>query len=147
LIKGRFLNLPYNSLRLNMSLTTYLTDRYSVIYNALGWTGFDSIIEDTLELYGVDTEAEATNETKLHRLADYALWSQAKTDVTLDYDFSADGARYSRSQMFKMVDENLSEAFSNALPYLPDLQVDTTTVTIDNDPYDYNESRDNLGNL
>lgn len=129
-----------------MTLTTYLTDRYSTIYSALGWTEYTSIIEDTLELYGVDLEAEATDLTKLHRLADYSVWKQALTDVSLDNDFSADGASYSRSQMHKMILENLSKAEEEALDYLPSSQVKVTEVNSRN-PYDYNYDRDVYGNL
>jgi hypothetical protein len=110
-----------------MALSDYLSGRYATIYSVLGWSdSYAAIIEDALELYGADTESEATDLTKLHRLADYALWKQARATVSLDYDYSGDGASDKRSQMAAQVKENLRLAYVDALAYIPGLQIEAT---------------------
>ena len=87
----------------------------------MGWSDsvqLVTITEKTLELYGVATEAEATDTRKLHAIADVAVWRQALNDVSLDYNFSADGASYSRSQQADMIRKNLNDAIADAIAYL-----------------------------
>ena len=95
----------------------------------------------------MDLEAEAIDLNKLHKLAVYSVWKQALYDVSLDHDFSADGASYSRSQMHTIILENLNSALNEAIPYLPIYEIDVAEITVDNDPYDFYEDRDNLGNF
>jgi hypothetical protein len=105
-----------------MALTDYITANFLQIKTQLGWSDslqIDAITDKTLEMYGVATEVLATDTTKLHALADVAVWRQALHDVSLDYNFSADGASYSRSQQADMIRDNLQEAQLNALSYMP----------------------------
>ena len=109
-----------------MALSDYITANFRQVKTQLGW--YDSlqviaITDKTLEMYGVATEAEATDSKKLHALADIAVWRQALADVSLDYNFSADGASYSRSQQADMIRKNLDEATNNALVYLPNYSI------------------------
>lgn len=103
-----------------MDLADYITSNFAQIKSQLGW--FDSlqlatITEKTLEMYGVATEAEATDARKLHAIADVAVWRQALNDVSLDYNFSADGASYSRNQQAEMIRNNLNNAITDAVAY------------------------------
>ena len=103
-----------------MTLTAYISDNFPTIKSQLGWndsTQIVTIIEKTLEFYGVATEALATDTTKLHALADVAVWRQALNDIALDYNFSADGASFSRSQAVTAIRDNLIEAESKAIVY------------------------------
>lgn len=105
-----------------MTLAAYITSNFAQVKSQLGWSDslqITAITEKALEWYGVDTEAEATNTKKLNALADVAVWRQALNDVSLDYNFSADGASYSRSQQADMIRKNLDTAESAALVYLP----------------------------
>lgn len=131
-----------------MTLNTYLTDRYTAIGNQLGWTSddFNVIVEDTLETIGVSSEAEETNLIKLHAIAIYLLWKKALETVTLDFNFSADGASYSRSDMHSQILKNLEIAESEALAYMPYYQVEMGTLTYIEDPYSYSSERDEAGN-
>lgn len=109
-----------------MALADYITSNFGQIKSQLGWSDslqISAITEKTLEMYGVDTEAEATDSRKLHALADVAVWRQALHDVSLDYNFSADGASYSRSQQADMIRENLQAAETAALVYLPNYSI------------------------
>ena len=83
-------------------------------------------------MYGVSTEAEATDLTKLHALADVAVWRQALNDISLDYNWSADGASFSRSQAVTAIRENLMRAESAAMAYNPAYNI--TVHTLDNNP-------------
>ena len=103
-----------------MALADYITDNFGQIKSQLGWSDsvqLVTITEKTLELYGVATEAEATDTRKLHAIADVAVWRQALADVSLDYNFSADGASYSRSQQADMIRKNLNDAITEAVAY------------------------------
>lgn len=105
-----------------MTLAEYITANFRQIKTQLSWSDsleISAITEKTLELYGVATEAEATNTTKLHALADVAVWRQALIDVSMDYDFSADAASYKRSQQADMIRENLQTAENDAIVYMP----------------------------
>ena len=105
-----------------MTLAAYITSNFGQVKTQLGWSDslqITAITDKALEWYGVSTEAEATNTKKLNALADVAVWRQALNDVSLDYNFSADGASYSRSQQADMIRKNLDTAESAALVYLP----------------------------
>lgn len=109
-----------------MTLAAYITSNFGQVKTQLGWSDslqISAITDKTLEWYGVDTEAEATNTKKLHAIADLAVWRQALNDVSLDYNFSADGASYSRSQQADMIRENLQAAETAALVYLPNYSI------------------------
>lgn len=131
-----------------MTLKTYLTDRYTSIGNQLGWDSddFDLIVTDTLETLGASSEAEETNVIKLHAIAIYLLWKKALETVSLDYDFSADGASYKRSDLHSQVLKNLEIAESEAMVYLPYYQAEIGTITDTGDPYSYSSERDEAGN-
>ena len=104
-----------------MALADYITSNFGQVKTQLGWSDslqLSAITDKTLEMYGVATEAEATNTKKLHAIADIAVWRQALADVSLDYNFSADGANYSRSQQADIIRKNLDEAINNAVVYL-----------------------------
>jgi len=109
-----------------MTIATYITAHFLSVKTQLGWSDslqIDAIAEKTLEMYGVATEAEATDTTKLHALADIAVWRQALNDVSLDYNFAADGASYSRSQQHAMIQKNLDTAIGDAMAYLPNYSI------------------------
>lgn len=109
-----------------MALSDYITANFLSIKTQLGWSDslqIDAITDKTLEFYGVATEAEATDTTKLHALADVAVYRQALNDVMLDYDFSADAASYKRSQQADMIRENLDAAVTSAIVYMPNYSI------------------------
>lgn len=109
-----------------MTLTAYISDNFPQIKSQLGWsdsTQIATIIAKAVEMYGAADESSATDLTKLHALADVAVWRQALNDIALDYGFSADAASYSRNQAVDQVRENLREAESAALVYMPNYQM------------------------
>lgn len=113
-----------------MALADYITANFLSIKTQLAWSDslqIDAITDKALELYGVATEVEATDSKKLHALADVAVWRQALNDVSLDYNFSADNASYSRSQQAEIIRENLAEAVTSALVYMPNYSITYST--------------------
>ena len=120
-----------------MTLATYITDNFGQVKSQLGWSDslqIATITDKALELYGVATEALATDTAKLHALADVAVWRQALADVSLDYNFSADGASYSRSQQADMMRKNLDAAYDAAIVYMSNYQIG---VSSDPDHHDW----------
>ena len=119
----------------DLGLLDYINENFPTIKTQLGWTdgaNIATIITKTLEMYGVSTEAEATDLTKLHALADVAVWRQALNDIALDYNWSADGASFSRSQAVTAIRENLMYAESVAMAYNPAYNI--TVHAMDNNP-------------
>lgn len=119
----------------DLGLLDYINENFPTIKTQLGWTdgvNIATIITKTLEMYGVSTEAEATDLTKLHALADVAVWRQALNDISLDYNWSADGASYSRSQAVTAIRDNLMRAESVAIAYSPAYNI--VVHTLDNNP-------------
>ena len=125
-----------------MTLKTYLQERFTSISSQLSWadSDYEVVVEDALELYAVDSENLATDTNKLHKLGKLAFWSKVLDTVSLDYSFSADGAKYDRNQMFEMANKKFEQAFSEAIPYLASYTIETGTISIEHDPYiDYPE--------
>lgn len=108
-----------------MTLETYIDNTYSQVKSQLGWDSTDltTIIAKALQLYGVDTEADATDDEKAEKLTDYCVWKQALADISLDYAFSADGRSYHRDQAVQQVRDNVNEAYRMALSYMPEYQI------------------------
>jgi hypothetical protein len=109
-----------------MALADYISDNFPTIKAQLNWSDsvtLPVIVDKALELYGVATELLATDLVKLHSVADVAVWRQALNDISLDYNWSADGASFSRSQAVDAIRKNLDDALSKAIVYLPYYQM------------------------
>jgi len=108
-----------------MSLATYISGTYGQLISQLGWTTqINTIISKALQLYGVETEAEATDGEKLEKIADYVVWKQALNDISLDYSFTeANVGTYNRNQAVENIRSNMSAAYAAAMPYLSDFQI------------------------
>jgi hypothetical protein len=120
-------------------LANYLHSVLGGLASQLGWTieadSYDFIISETLEKYGVDTETLATDTKKLHALGKVELWKAVLTEVTFDYSFSADGASYSRNQMYEMCSRNYITALTEALAYDVNYQIETGNFSTEHNPY------------
>ena len=109
-----------------MTLANYISDNFPTIKAQLNWSDsvtLPIIVDKALEIYGVSSELLATDSLKLHAVADVAVWRQALNDISLDYNFSADGASFSRSQAVDAIRKNLDDALSKAIVYLPYYQM------------------------
>lgn len=119
----------------------YLQRKLGSLATALNWTSskqsFDEIIIDTLNALGVSNieDVQEAEIPKLRALGVVFLWRAVKGEVSGDYDFSADGASYSRSQVFGHAERMLTQAESDAAQYLDLLTVKSARVTYHRDPY------------
>jgi hypothetical protein len=123
-----------------MSLLTYMQSYLGNLESLLGWTStsYDFPIAETLEKYGVALEADATDLKKLHAIGKVELWRAALRSVSFNYNFSADGASFSRSQIFDMVQKNYLDALTDAMVYLPEYQIEIGQITTTQEnPYEF----------
>jgi len=92
---------------------------------------------DVLFDYGITDAADATDMIKIRALARYHAWKTALTEVSLDYNFSDAGAKYDRGQMFDHVEKQLLKFKKDALLYLSDYQIESSTIDWKADPYEF----------
>lgn len=103
---------------------------------------FDEAVNSVLLAYGqtdISQISGSSNIMKLRLLARVEAWRLALATVSGDFDFEADGGRYSRSQMHKQIKSNLTQAESDAMAYLPDYQVSAQDIVWTQDPYQWRE--------
>jgi hypothetical protein len=95
-------------------------------------------VENTLLAYGADDIATISGTEsirKLRALASVCAWRYAVTNFAALYDFSADGASYSRSQLFAQAKESLDLAEDQAVPYAASYAAKIVPVDHKHDPY------------
>jgi len=99
---------------------------------------YGEAVNDALLEYGETTIASITgtaNLQKLRALARVAAWQYVINNFAALYDFSADGASYNRSQLFKNAQESLKLAEQAALPYSSNYSAKIVAVDHKHDPY------------
>lgn len=124
-----------------MSLNNYLDDYLGTIADYLGWTtsgsSYDAIISDTLEAYGVASEALAADTKKLHVIARYLAWKSVCVNTVGDYDYEADGGIFSRSQVYSMAEKMMFDCYAEASVYLDANQIEEGEFNTEQDPYQF----------
>jgi hypothetical protein len=121
-----------------ITLASFMLAALSSVATAMGWTALADVqeaINDTLLAYGVTDIIQATDIKKLRALAKVAVWQQVAAATAGDYDFSADGGSYSRSQLHEMAVDALGLAQTAASVYDTDYQMGLVRVEWKNDPY------------
>ena len=129
-----------------MALPTIYTDAtlksYMLAYlgasgTTLGLTvdSFAESINDVLLAYGVTTLALATDVAKVRALARVAAVQTAQTVAATWYDFTADGASFSRSQVVKALASLLTLAESEAMSYSATYTIGVGSMSYPADPY------------
>lgn len=101
---------------------------------------YEEVINDTLIAYGNVTDVdEATDVGKLRAIGRYYLWEQMLATAVPEIDYKADGAQFSRDQIFQHIQQMRDQAYLAAMPHLDDMvySVDVTGVSR-NDAYTYN---------
>lgn len=121
------------------TLAAFMHSTLRDVATALGWSvaagDYDEAVTDTLIAYDENDIADATDIQKLRALARVAVWQSVVDATTGDYDFSADGGNYSRSQLHAQAVARLAQAQQQASAYIDDLVVGTATITHHNDPW------------
>jgi len=108
-------------MNLNDYLIAYLGDlvtTFSVSASALSF-----IVSETLVDYDVDSEEDATDLVKLHRLGIMETWKYLMMKQTANFDYSADGASFKTSQLYDMCAKQYSLAMSDCYSYLPEYEI------------------------
>jgi hypothetical protein len=103
---------------------------------------FDEAVNSALLTYGQTDISQITgsdNIAKLRTLARLEAWRVALASAAGDFDFEADGGRYSRGQIHTRIVDNLARAEIDALVYLPGYQVGAQAITWTQDPYQWRE--------
>lgn len=134
------------------TLADYMHTALGAVASAMAYTSpasYSEAVNEALLGYGVDDIATISgreNIRKLRALARVQAWKQVIADVTGDYDFSADGGQYSRSQVHKMALEALALAENEALALgaIPGYVVGIDAVKHIHDPYQYIEDEDRI---
>lgn len=103
---------------------------------------YQNAVDEALLNYGADAIADVSgreNIRKLRALARVQVWRQVIAAVTGDFDFSADGGRYDRSQVHEMALKSLAIAEQEAMELgaLPGYVVGVDAVQHIHDPYRY----------
>jgi hypothetical protein len=108
----------------------------------LGWTvdggDYDEALNETLLAYGqtdITLISGDDNLRKLRALGRVEVWRAVMADVSLDYDFKADGGDYRRSQMYEQARDQFHRALDEAMQYLPEYAIDVGTFEDAYDPY------------
>lgn len=129
-----------------MALSTYLITNLGEMATFLGWTTASTeitqIIEDTLEILSLDDESDSTDAVALKAVARYIAWSFVVNNLSVDYDFKADGADVKRNQMFKAAQANLSMNKISASPYMDISQIIIGELSYTEDPYEEDDIED-----
>lgn len=118
---------------------TYLHQSLGHTAEALGWStagnDYDLIVEETLLAMGVSDIDEVTDIRQIRALGQLHLWQAVANAVAGDYDFSADGASYSRSQLIQHAQQRLESARTAAMEWDPAYSAVVGEVTYHRDPY------------
>lgn len=95
--------------------------------NQLGWDASNEnitfVVNETVRLYGVDTEAQATDLDKAYAILEYALWKQVHNVISTYIDYSADGESFKMSQSAEVVEKKMLRAKMEATAYLSQYKV------------------------
>ena len=135
------------------TLADWLMDRLrGRLSEYLGWSvaagSFDDVIEATLIAYGVAeiTEIPATVDgiRKLRAIALAELWTAVLEALTVEIDHSADGASFSRSQLYSQAQGQLDRAWFLAAAYgwSSGSSAVIDRVTDAQDPYTWNNTQE-----
>lgn len=101
--------------------TDYVLGWLGGISGSVGWdiNAMQLVVDDAVELINASDEASASGMTGFNALLRYAAARRILREASMDFDYSADGESYHRSQVSKQVAEFLvADALTDALPYL-----------------------------
>lgn len=118
----------------------YLEDVLANMAVMLGWTqagnSFDEVINETLLAMGQTDIANVTDIRAIRAIGRLKAWQAVAMALASDYDFSADGASYSRSQAFEHAKAMINEAHLEAAEFDALYSAIVEDVTYTEDPYE-----------
>lgn len=98
-----------------MALADDLIVELGAVAGVLGWTSATAQITRAISKATAKANGDADG---LVAIAELYAWQYAANDLATKYDFSAETATYSRSQMHEMVQTALNAARAEAAQYL-----------------------------
>ncbi len=119
------------------------------VAEALNWgvgaASYDEVVNESLLEYGVDDIATITGNPSLKKfraIGKVKAWEAVVTQTAADFNFSADGGKYDRSQIHEMAMKNLALAQAAAADYLGEYRVGIDRIDHYHDPYTYRDEND-----
>ena len=94
-------------------------------------------VNDVAAACGVTDVSQAADVMKLRAVAKVQALRVAQQVAAGWYDFSADGGDFKRSQVNKQIETLLSMAYADGLAYAGSYAIETGTVRVANDPYQF----------
>lgn len=105
--------------------TDYVQGYVGNVSGTLAWRQdtLDFIVAETLDLYGVSTEAEATDTTKAKAILRFKTMERILMDYSTSHDYAADGESFSLNQVPTRFMEMWKLAKRDVQPYLPNTKI------------------------
>ena len=103
-------------------INSFIGSRLSAIATgsfSFSQTELDFIETEALELYGVNSAAEATDDYKIHTLLKLKTLERMWIEVSDAIDHKTDGESFSNSQFASTIEKMYKTAKKDAQPYLP----------------------------
>lgn len=100
---------------------TYVQGYLGGLSGSVGWdiNALQLVVDDAVELIGASNEASASSMAGFNPLLRYSAARRILREASMDFDYSADGESFHRSQVSKQVAEFMvADALVDALPYL-----------------------------
>lgn len=126
------------------TLSLFMHKTIQAVADVLNWSvaagSYEEAVNNTLLSVGVDDIGEVQGRAALGALRAVArveVWRAVLAASAADFDFDADGGRFSRSQIHEMAKTNLALAEADAASYSPTYRVVVDRVIYRNDPYSY----------
>jgi len=116
----------------------YIDFVMGALIDETGWENgdFTFIADEVFRVMGITAEPSSTADIfEYYALLKYKALEQFNRELSTAYDYKADGESFNRSQMFKQVGEMLAKARNEAMPYLPEGQIEQGRMTFPDDPY------------
>lgn len=107
-------NTDYVKSFIGSRLSSIVTGSFSFSQDEL-----DFIETEALELYGVDTAAEVTDDYKMHTLLKLKALERMWIEVSDAIDHKTDGESFSNSQFANTIEKLYKQAKKDAQPFLP----------------------------
>ena len=125
------------------TIVTYMQNILDVVKDivSISTNKWDEVANDVLVMYGVTEYTSITDITKVRAIAKMLAWKTAMEAVSAWYNFSADGGRYDRKQIWEMCKDNYQDALDGAMVYDSNYVITIGEIVHVQNPYTYDPDR------
>lgn len=119
-----------------MTFNQYVQSFVGGLSGTVGWGSdtIDFVVLESLEAYGASTEAEAIDSVKAHAILRWKTLERMFLDMSDEGKYSADGESFD-PRFVQNIEKRLDKARLEALPYLPQSEIEQGRMTFPDDPY------------